>query len=393
MKVAIISNLYPPHARGGAEQVVVKTVQGLRAAGHEVVVITAAPKGDTGKRVEDGVMVYRFTPSNIFFYTDAHKYHPLVRICWHIINAFGSRSTTYVQQILQEEQPDVVHTHNLIGIGFGLSRMISQLGIRHVHTVHDVQLVEPSGIILKQLDQSARYKGLHVWLYTAVMKRLMGSPQVVISPSQFLLDFYVARGFFPRSAHTLLRNPVRIAEIAARTTSDVCRFLYLGQVESHKGALLAVRAAKALPRGLDWELTVAGDGAAFDELKREVAGDARIRVLGRIDRSAIGPQFAKTDVTIVPSLCYENSPTVIFESFVQQVPVIASNVEGIAELIDEEVNGKTFETGNQKALTGALMWACTHKTELPEMGRVAREGVIGLSLGNYISALESLYSD
>ncbi len=45
MKVCIITNLYPPHSRGGAEQVVRKTVKGLIDKGHEVIVLTACPDG------------------------------------------------------------------------------------------------------------------------------------------------------------------------------------------------------------------------------------------------------------------------------------------------------------------------------------------------------------
>ena len=41
MNICLISNLYP-HARGGAEQVVYKTVQGLATAGHRVIVITSS---------------------------------------------------------------------------------------------------------------------------------------------------------------------------------------------------------------------------------------------------------------------------------------------------------------------------------------------------------------
>jgi len=45
MKICIINNLYPPYVRGGAEQVVAKTVQGLLERGHRVVIITSSPAG------------------------------------------------------------------------------------------------------------------------------------------------------------------------------------------------------------------------------------------------------------------------------------------------------------------------------------------------------------
>ena len=391
MKVCIISNLYPPHARGGAEQVVVKTVEGLRNAGHEVVVITTAPKGEAKVTTQNGVRVYRFTPKNVFFYTDARRHSMFVRLLWHIIDTYNFSSTKIVQDILMHEKPDVVHTHNLMGVGFGIPKAVRSLGIYHVHTVHDVQLVEPSGIILKLEEDSYRYTGFPTLIYSFAMKQRMGSPDVVISPSQFLLDFYRSRKFFRKSRLVLLRNPVSLVSSTQHIKSDRCRFLYLGQVEAHKGTLLSVLAAQALPKGIDWELTIAGDGEALHGLKQEVGNNDRIHVLGRVARDQISHLFAHSDVTIVPSLCYENSPTVIFESFAHGRPVLASKVEGIEELIEEERNGKTFTTGDVKDLTGAMMWAATHKDQLQAMGKRARSNVDTLSQAVYMQTLEGYY--
>jgi hypothetical protein len=69
---------------------------------------------------------------------------------WHIIDIFHFASKNKIRQILQTEKPDLVHTHNLMGLGFLIPRLIKKMGLRYIHTVHDVQLVEPSGIILKQ---------------------------------------------------------------------------------------------------------------------------------------------------------------------------------------------------------------------------------------------------
>ena len=177
MKVCIINNLYPPYTRGGAEQVVVKTVEGLLLAGHTVVVITTAPKTTISSPYEGEVrrgsnmpVIYRVTPRNLFFYTDAHQHNFFARLVWHSIDIFHISSMRYVEEILKKEKPDVVHTHNLMGMSFLIPRMIRRLGIRHVHTVHDVQLVEPSGIIRKSKEKTWRYQGFHVQLYSWARK-------------------------------------------------------------------------------------------------------------------------------------------------------------------------------------------------------------------------------
>ncbi|PIR61049.1 MAG: hypothetical protein COU68_01500, partial [Candidatus Pacebacteria bacterium CG10_big_fil_rev_8_21_14_0_10_45_6] len=155
MKICIINNIYPPYERGGAEQVVVRTVEGLRDAGHEVVVISSSPKGDEFEETEN-LKIYRTQPGNIFFYTKAHNHNVFSRFVWHVRDMFNGSVASWVQNILRQEQPDIVHTHNLMGLSFLIPRAIRKLNLPHIHTVHDVQLVEPSAMILKLNEHSFR---------------------------------------------------------------------------------------------------------------------------------------------------------------------------------------------------------------------------------------------
>src|SRR3990167_6126386 len=106
MKICLINNLYPPHARGGAEQVVYKTVQGLLEAGHEVVVITTVPEGPHVWR-EGRLTIYRVVPKNLFFYTAAHQHSFLTRALWHLIDMFHAGVARTVAEILRQEKPEV----------------------------------------------------------------------------------------------------------------------------------------------------------------------------------------------------------------------------------------------------------------------------------------------
>ena len=392
MKVTIIHNLYPPYARGGAEQVVFKTVQGLVEAGHSVVVITLGLRPEIEKKGE--VTIYRLRQKNIFSYLDAHKHNFLARLCWHIFDICNKNSSRSVENILRQEKPDVVHTHNLMGIGFLIPRLIRSLKIPHVHTVHDVQLVEPSGIILKQKENSWRYRGFVTRVYAAIMRRLFGSPHVVISPSQFLLQFYEKWGFFQNSERVVLRNPVMLdVSDSVKKQSEVFRFLYLGQIESHKGVLfLAEIFCHFLKKSpVASELHVVGSGSKLQELHELVGREERIKIHGRLEHSELSAVFETVDITVVPSLCYENSPTVIFESFSYKTPVLASNIEGIAELIKEGENGLTFFSGNEKSLSQKLQWCVDHRSEVRRMGLLGREGIELLSREKYLDTLLELY--
>ncbi len=392
MKVAIVHNLYPPYARGGAEQVVFKTVQGLVEAGHSVVVITLGPNFEVEKK--GNVTIYRLCPQNIFSYLDAHKHSALSRLWWHVVDIWNFDSARSIKKILVQEKPDVVHTHNFMGIGFLISRVIRSLKILHVHTVHDVQLVEPSGIILKQKENSWRYRGFVTRVYAAIMRRLLGSPNVVISPSQFLLQFYEKWGFFADSERVVLRNPVMldVADIVKKE-NDVFRFLYLGQIETHKGVLFLAKTFCDFVKksSVPCELHIVGTGSKLQELHTLVDAEKNIKIHGRLEHSELSAVFETVDITVVPSLCYENSPTVIFESFSYKTPVLASNIEGIAELIKEGENGFTFVAGNENSLREKLQWCVEHPGEVCTMGMTGRAGIEMLSREKYLERLMQLY--
>lgn len=414
MKICLITNLYPPYSRGGAEHVVYKTVKGMLEKGHKVVVITTSPNGND-KDEDENLTVYHFKPWNLFFYTQAHKHNRFERLLWHIIDMFHFGSARYVRDILEKEKPDVVHTHNLMGIGFLIPLTIRKFQlkaschrtdpssggdeplaqkIKHLHTIHDVQLVEPSGIILKLRENEWRYNGVPTKIYTWLMKRLVGSPDVVISPSQFLLDFYVNRGFFANSQKVMLRNPVSIDDVLVESHPyNHMRFLYLGQIENHKGVMFLVDAFKELCEQDDFqaELHIVGDGSEFKKIQEMTKDCDNIILHGKIDRVELPKLFEQTDMTVVPSLCYENSPTVIFESFSFGVPVLASRVEGITELIREGENGMTFETGIKQALKEKLIYCIENIDKIVDMSEKTNLSIKGLSQSDYIQKLDILY--
>ena len=80
---------------------------------------------------------------------------------------------------------------------------IKKSGIKHIHTLHDVQLSTPSGLIIYSKENSLEQRiFLRKW-YETLCRWLFGSPDIVISPSKWLLDFYTEKGFFEKSKKDL----------------------------------------------------------------------------------------------------------------------------------------------------------------------------------------------
>jgi len=200
MKITLISNLYEPYNRGGAEVIVKRTALELVKQGHVVSIITAKPWDgwkslDPEIEEKGGLKIIRFYPLNLFFYANDDKYPVIIRAIWHLIDLFNFQSSNLTRDILSEEKPDLVITHNLMGLGYFIPGVIKRLGIRHVHVLHDIQLAVRSGLMKRGEEDAWWVKGLPAKVYQRIVKSLFGSPDVVISPSEFLLDFYKELGF------------------------------------------------------------------------------------------------------------------------------------------------------------------------------------------------------
>lgn len=430
MKICLINNLYKPYSRGGTEVVVENIIEGLKDAGHDVFVITiksfggvssfwaerttsshafvggrqnppaslrsATPfdKGELEKSPLEGGEgdVYRFYPLNLFSFINIAKYNALIRFFWHILDVFNLHSYFVVKKILKEEKPNVIMTHNLKGLGYLIPCAIKKSGVKWVHTVHDVQLAVPSGLIIKNNNPLAPFtKGefgrVPVLIYEKICRWLFNSPDVVVSPSKWLSDFYSERGFFAKSEKVVIPNPVKL-ETRKLETRDMgqVNFLYLGQIEEHKGILFLINTFEELQ---NYQLLIAGDGSRLEEIKRVVQDEPRIKILGRVPHEKIAELFSETDFTIVPSLCYENSPTVIYESLFFGVPVVAARIGGVAELVKDRVNGFTFEAGDKEDLLRVLKYCAENKDKLEMRGKTVKS-VEDFSVNKYILKLKSL---
>lgn len=363
MKIALANNLYYPFNRGGAEAVVKKMVTDLTAGGHEVFLITTISPEETIPQVEE-LNELKFKIYHIIsgYYNLAHT--PLIlKIFWHIGNIFSFRKTRIIKKILQTEKPDLILTHNLMGLGFLLPRAIKKLKIRHEHYLHDIQLLHPSGLIM--FGQEKIIDSLAAKLYQLFTRTLFASPAKIISPSVWLLEQYRQRGFF-RNSETEVKNLISAdskeqkAEASKNNLSETSKnnphqnFLFVGQVEYHKGIFLLIKAFQAaLLINSNLKLTVIGNGEQLEKAKKLTENNEQIKFSGRLDGSQVKALMAESDCLIVPSLCYENAPLTIFEAHAAGLSVLAANIGGIPEII--KVNDELFKPGDVEDLKNHIL--------------------------------------
>jgi glycosyltransferase involved in cell wall biosynthesis len=147
--------------------------------------------------------------------------------------------------------------------------------------------------------------------------------------------------------------------------------LFVGRMVKSKGVpsmLEAWEKLSAVP------LHIVGDGPCKEQIESaQQAGKlSSVTYRGRLPRAETLAVMKKARFLVFPSEWYEGFPVTIAEAFACGVPVVASRLGAMEEIIADGVTGLHFEAGNVEDLRRKVEWAWEHPIEMQEMGRRAR---------------------
>jgi len=149
--------------------------------------------------------------------------------------------------------------------------------------------------------------------------------------------------------------------------------LYVGRLSTEKGVKVLLEAWEHV-NGIP--LKIIGDGPMANELKdfAQEKNLQQIEFLGHISDTLYSEYMRGAKVLIVPSLCYENFPRIIAEAFAYGIPVLASRLGSMQEIVREKETGLLFEPGNGQDLADKICWVMEHDEEYEQMKKnVCRE--------------------
>jgi glycosyltransferase involved in cell wall biosynthesis len=368
LHILIANNVYPPIMAGGAELIVQYLAEGLAERGHRVTVVSTCGPDMEPYPVEhkNGVEVIRFFPKNIYWHWTRGKRPGYQKALWHMRDAWNTHAGKRFRTILDESQPDLLHSHLIDGMSAILWRRARQQRIPVIHTAHDYHLLCPRSLMLTRSLKICANPQPYCRMYRTWHLHTTRDVALFCSPSQFLIDRHQAAGMkLNRTA--VVRNGIPLPAILPKQQQENAprRFLFAARLTVEKGCQVILDAMKRMPPELNFELCVAGKGAYEDAFKEAAAHDRRIRLLGYIQGDAKTNAFRQADCLLLPSLWYENAPVVIVEAAAYGMGIIASRMGAIPEFIADGKNGLLFEPGNASALAGAMQRVITEDS-LPE---------------------------
>jgi len=407
LKILMVIHQFVPKHVAGTEVYTFNLARELSRK-HEVLILTAE-SDHSRERFEES----RFTYEGLPVWQVIHNYK------WNdFVETYDCpEADTIFRRVLREMRPDVVHIQHLHYWSANFVTIAAQKGIPVVYHLHDYSLLCPrDGQMLREDLELCREpvpekcaeciahmelgdrqppaipRGLHPGAEALLpaealrairrghalvengrahqhaiidrldyLKRIVRDVDLFISPSEFLKQIFVDTGFIPEERIIVSDNGMRLSAFhrhpPRRFPMARLRVGYVGTIARHKGLDVLVDAMNLIA---DERITcrIWGEVRAFEEYTeslRQRIRNPRTLLMGPFRNDCIEDVLDTLDVLVIPSLWYENSPITIHEAALAGLPVIVSDLGGMAEHVQPDITGLKFPPGDAEALARSIL--------------------------------------
>ncbi len=366
MKILMVNKFL--HPNGGSETYIFRLGEYLKKKGHEVQYF--------GMEHRD-----RCVGNDVNAYTSEMDFHvgsKLKKLTYPFKTIYSFEARKKIRKVLESFRPDVVHLNNF---NFQLTPSIlveirkwskkSKHTVKIIYTAHDYQLLCPNHMMrmpVQNLNCERCSAGQFVncikgsCIHGSKVKSIIGAAEgfywnrrniyqeidTIICPSDFMQRKLNINSIF-RNKTTVLHNFVIQTEW--KDVEKKNYILYFGRFSEEKGVKTLLKVCSCLP---ELPFVFAGSGP----LEGEVEKVSNIKNVGFQKQRELENLIREARFCICPSECYENCPFSVLESQLYGTPVLGADIGGIPELIQVNITGELFESGNSEQLKNKIekMW-------------------------------------
>ena len=361
LKILMFNHEFPPIGGGGG-WVSYFLGKHFAAAGHEVHLITSQFRDCPIDETVEGFHVHRVRA--------LRKDRDVCAV--HEMLTYAVSSSLYGLRFAKQFQPDIVQV--FFGIPAGGGAYLLQK-LRNV----------PYVVFLGGRDVPSRTPDppYYRWLYLLlkpIIRAIWGNASAVVACSDGLRE--LARETDPVVKMDVIPDGLdlgRFKPVQRDACPEKVRVLTIGRLIPRKGFQFLIRALPYIIENAahDFEIEIVGDGPYQEELLRlseDIGVSSHIRFAGSVPYSELPQRYRDADVFILPSLA-EGMPLVVLEAMGTGLPIVASRVQGIDELVVENVNGALFDAGDVEGLAHSLVKLINASESRVEMGKASVERV------------------
>ncbi len=355
MKILIINTRYFPNHCGGAEATVKSIAEGLVRAGHVVIVVSLAPDGTEKNVVVNGVECIYIRISRTFWLQETGRWRYPLRILRHFAEIYNPIMGAKLKRIMNQIKPDIVSAHNLKGFSPAVWRSAYKCGIPISQMAHDYYLLCGNSAMYRA-GEACKAICWRCHILKAPVRYLSYIPLAYVSNSYYTESRLRGAGLLSRAPQTSVIHPSidvpkNIVYREDKLPGQEIVFGFLGRIDQTKGLDVLLQAFERV-RLPNVTLLIGGDGYKeyINELHKIYSG-SQVTFLGRVNPTDF---FSKIDILVVPSKWHEPFGRVVVEAFSHGIPVIASKVGGITEIITPGETGELFPPGDTARLTNII---------------------------------------
>ena len=335
MKILVLCYEYPPLGGGGgrvAQSIATEMVK----RGHEVRVQTAALGWRSIRETIGGVEIYRTASGRRA--PDTCRVHEMAAYC----------ATSFFPTIrhVRTWKPDVIHAHFAMPTGLLAWAVHRLTGVPYVLTAH---LGDVPGGVPEQTDTLFKFIGpiaRQVWSRAAAATAVSSSVQALAQLAYGRKVERILNGIDLSDGRPAPPEPRRQRHL-----------VFIGRMNPQKNPTFLIDALASLIR-LPWRLTFIGDGPLMAEVRARIArhglGD-QVTSTGWLDAEEVHRQLADADILCMPSLS-EGLPVAAIEALKYGLAIVASDIPGMLDVVDDGVNGYRVPVGDLHAFAHKLSW-------------------------------------
>jgi glycosyltransferase involved in cell wall biosynthesis len=365
MKIALVHNTYL--VQGGEDVVFWQERRLLQEAGHQV-------------------FEYQRFNREMEQYSAVRRLTMIGRTVW------ASDSYREFTELLQQNRPDVVHVHNTFPlISPSILWACRKERVPVVHTLHNYRLLCPGANFIRDGKPCEDCTRGSIWQSVAhgcyrdsrtqtAAVALMLSVHRAKKTWTEAVDRYIVLTEFARSrfvnaglpADKITIKPNFVDPDPGKRTGEPSYALFVGRVSEQKGAPTLLKAWRQLPKHCS--LRIVGDGPSSADLESEAKaqGLTNVTFTGRLPREHVIEEMKDARFVIFPSQLYENLPLTIIEAFACGVPVLASKLGAMQEIVSEDRTGLFFQAGDADDLARVARRAWEQPQRMRQLGDNAR---------------------
>jgi glycosyltransferase involved in cell wall biosynthesis len=362
MRIVMIHNRY--QQSGGEDHVLRAETALLRARGHEVEVVE-----------ENNDAIVRWTTAT--------------KAAFECVYSFSSARGA--GKLIDRFRPDVAHIHNFFPrLSPSVHYAYRQAGVPVVQTLHNYRLLCPGSTFFREgkvcedctratvpwpavahaCYRDSRTASAAVANMLAIHRALGTWTRTVsrfITPTEFARAKFIEGGL---PAERIAVKPNFLSQDPGMGAGEGNCALFVGRLSQEKGLDTLLAAWRQLRVRVP--LKIVGDGPLASMVQLAAATLPDVEWLGARNHEEVLRLMADAAFQVIPSSSYETFGMVAMEAFAVGLPVFASRLGALAELVSDGETGKLFTAGSSEALAATVEWATAHPGELRTMRRNAR---------------------